>query len=386
LFENIIGHKNTIETIAKEISSGQFPSSVLITGNRYSGKTSIALEIARVLSCKGSGEWGCTCNACRRNRLLVNEHVVFLGSRYFSSEIAASIEVYRRNEADYARFILIRAIRKCTRRFDPFLWHRDEAKLKPIASSIEVLEDFAESIMPGNPRHEDFDKRTKKVLGELAKMNLETRLSTISVDQVRNLRTWCHESAAGLRKVIIIERAQSLSESAANALLKILEEPPENVFFILLEEREAGIPITILSRLRKYELDTRSEDQEQQVLKKIFRLEEGEYKSISDYLLAWRTDLDNFQGQAKQFLNAVLQEQPAHREMFKSIFDPLKERELFLSFLQELQKQGRSLTLDLDIQDHWNKLFHQTRQMKEMYNQNPVSLGESLYYRMRNVI
>jgi DNA polymerase-3 subunit delta' len=52
----------------------------------------------------------------------------------------------------------------------------------------------------------------------------------------------------GRRRVFIIERAETLTESAANSLLKVLEEPPPYVVFILLAPNTARILPTIVSR------------------------------------------------------------------------------------------------------------------------------------------
>ncbi|HHY11875.1 MAG TPA: DNA polymerase III subunit [Firmicutes bacterium] len=50
------------------------------------------------------------------------------------------------------------------------------------------------------------------------------------------------------RKVFIINEAESLTAEAANALLKLLEEPPSYVTFILTTSNESAIPGTVISR------------------------------------------------------------------------------------------------------------------------------------------
>lgn len=50
------------------------------------------------------------------------------------------------------------------------------------------------------------------------------------------------------RKVFIINDAETLTAEAANALLKLLEEPPAYVNFILTTSNEAAIPATVISR------------------------------------------------------------------------------------------------------------------------------------------
>ena len=58
----------------------------------------------------------------------------------------------------------------------------------------------------------------------------------------------------GRRRVFIIERADTLTEGAANSLLKALEEPPPYVLFILLAPQAARLLPTILSRSQQLRL------------------------------------------------------------------------------------------------------------------------------------
>lgn len=52
-------------------------------------------------------------------------------------------------------------------------------------------------------------------------------------------------------RMVLIQGAESMNPEASNALLKILEEPPERTFFILTAERTDGLLPTILSRCRQ---------------------------------------------------------------------------------------------------------------------------------------
>ena len=56
------------------------------------------------------------------------------------------------------------------------------------------------------------------------------------------------------RRVVLIRHAHKLNIAAQNALLKVLEEPPEYAFFILTSEQPGSILETILSRCSKYNL------------------------------------------------------------------------------------------------------------------------------------
>lgn len=78
---------------------------------------------------------------------------------------------------------------------------------------------------------------------------------TIQVDTIRQIRQQAsvlpHQSP---KQVFIIEKADTMTPQAQNALLKILEEPPEYVIFILITESGQALLPTILSRCVKFTL------------------------------------------------------------------------------------------------------------------------------------
>ena len=77
--------------------------------------------------------------------------------------------------------------------------------------------------------------------------------SNNGVDGVRELRDEAVYSPAEVKKrVYIIDEVHMFSNSAFNALLKILEEPPEHVLFILATTELHKVPATILSRCQRF--------------------------------------------------------------------------------------------------------------------------------------
>lgn len=75
---------------------------------------------------------------------------------------------------------------------------------------------------------------------------------TIRVDTVRHLRRdMSLESLLGGWKVAVIEEAHTLEPEAANALLKILEEPPARTLWILVTSQPDRLPKTVLSRCQR---------------------------------------------------------------------------------------------------------------------------------------
>ncbi|MEQ8367769.1 MAG: DNA polymerase III subunit delta' [Roseicyclus sp.] len=78
------------------------------------------------------------------------------------------------------------------------------------------------------------------------------RLKTqLTVDEVRNLKSFFAMSAGGNgRRVVIVDSADEMNTSAANALLKELEEPPRDAVLLLISHRPSGLLPTIRSRCR----------------------------------------------------------------------------------------------------------------------------------------
>jgi DNA polymerase-3 subunit delta' len=73
----------------------------------------------------------------------------------------------------------------------------------------------------------------------------------IAVDVVREVQRFLHMSVAdGGRRVVIVDAADELNPAAANALLKLLEEPPAETFFLLVAHQPARLLPTIRSRCR----------------------------------------------------------------------------------------------------------------------------------------
>ncbi|MCA0204406.1 MAG: DNA polymerase III subunit delta' [Proteobacteria bacterium] len=79
--------------------------------------------------------------------------------------------------------------------------------------------------------------------------------SQITVDEVRKLRDFFGMSSAeGGRRVVIVDSADEMNPSAANALLKLLEEPPAGAMLLLVSHQPSRLLPTIRSRCRELRL------------------------------------------------------------------------------------------------------------------------------------
>lgn len=93
-------------------------------------------------------------------------------------------------------------------------------------------------------------KLIRRSLGDTGRLR-----SVISVEDVRDLKSFFHLSAAdGGRRVVIVDAADEMNPSAANALLKELEEPPKGATILLVAHQPWRLLPTIRSRCRELRL------------------------------------------------------------------------------------------------------------------------------------
>jgi len=79
----------------------------------------------------------------------------------------------------------------------------------------------------------------------------KTKTDVISIDDIRSFTQKLHEKKQSKYKICLIKNIERLQPVGANALLKILEEPPQGTIFILTASYPDRILPTVLSRVRK---------------------------------------------------------------------------------------------------------------------------------------
>ncbi|MCL2125008.1 MAG: DNA polymerase III subunit gamma/tau [Oscillospiraceae bacterium] len=104
--------------------------------------------------------------------------------------------------------------------------------------------------------------------------------SNNGVDNIRSLRDDAIYSPASVKKrVYILDEVHMLSTSASNALLKILEEPPEHLIFILATTELHKVPATILSRCQRFSFKRISPDA---IIERLQLIAKNEQLSLTD--------------------------------------------------------------------------------------------------------
>ena len=124
-------------------------------------------------------------------------------------------------------------------------------------SAAKILSRAVNCLHPvdGNPCNEC--ENCKAILSESVLDVVEMdAASNRRIDDIRNLKETVVYPPNNLKyKVYIIDEAHMITREAFNALLKIMEEPPSHLVFILATTEIEKIPKTILSRVQKFEFN-----------------------------------------------------------------------------------------------------------------------------------
>ena len=203
-WNNIIGQKRQIRVLQQALATGRLAHAYLFTGPDGSGKESVAFEIASLLNCQNvaTGSEAGSCGVCP-DCTLIHEFM-----------------------------------------------HPNVEYIFPVESALLEAGDSAKK---ENKRFTDAKERYDALI-EQKKQNpylspAMERSMGILTEQIISLQ---HKAmfmpSEGSKKIFIISQAERLHPSAANKLLKLLEEPPPHVLFILVSSRPEALLPTIRSR------------------------------------------------------------------------------------------------------------------------------------------
>ena len=400
MFENIIGHESTVTQIKEEIENSRFPGSSVIEGPVYSGKQTLALEIARSLTCLDKGEWGCMCESCRLQRTLMHPSTILTGFDRFLPEIKMTGEILKKKKGEvFSRFLFIRSVQKLIKRFDPVFTDSNDPRVRKIIPFVRELEEDLLSISPDEEIAEDqLLKKTAEITEKCEKILKESNIAGITVDQIRKITFWVHTTGYREKKVIIIENCEKMNDSATNAVLKVLEEPPSGVYFIFLTSRYGEIIPTIRSRLRKYTLKERSFQESRDVIEKIFREKPGIEFSMNDFFNSWSAEHELIRKSAKEFIIDIIDSEKQCRSINSDMKKILKSSgadsmkiflESVLDYLRLLLKNEGYMNSSPDKYMKIRKLSDLVNsgfKNNEILNINPELVIENIFIRMRNNI
>ena len=206
IYSNLIVNSNNWSSLTNLWGGNKLPNAFLFYGPQGSGKEGHAIELAALLNCKKSIKMrACgSCNSCKKTRSFQHENVKLI-LPFPRGNIKSSNDSIKKA---FTNSMLID--------------YRNELSKKELDPYYPIHLNGANSIL----------------INSIREIKHDISLSTINND-------W---------KIILIFNAEKLcipSPESANALLKILEEPPKNTFFILTSSYPKAIIETIKSRCQK---------------------------------------------------------------------------------------------------------------------------------------
>lgn len=193
------------------------------------------------------------------------------------------------------------------------------------------------------------------------------------VDDVRELREKVKFTPVDAKyKVYIIDEVHMLTDSAFNALLKTLEEPPKHVIFILATTEAHKLPATILSRCIRFDfrlvglenlvdllkkvLDSEDIEYDDEALKAIALAGEGSVRdtlSIADSVIAYSIGKVTLDG-VQKVLGST------DESLMVEYYDKLKDKDIggLLELVNKLDESGKNMSILVkDLSKHARNLL-----------------------------
>ena len=333
------------QQIINEYKNNILPNAILLWGERFSSKKTTAIELAKkILNTK---------NLTTPNIIIFSSFNIIEAKAYIYTNSNETINKY----LEYVKNII----------FTKYNFSNDK-NLKKIEAHIN----FINNIYYKNEYNEANKKELIKKIEEIIK---EINFS-ITINDIRKIKSWVL-SEKNKKKIIYINEIENLNLNVYNALLKILEEPPLNIYFILATRNKNKIPKTVLSRLRIYTFKKENKNIEIKKCKKIFN--QNDELTTEEYFNSFYSEE---QKKLKEEVTKMLNIIKENQSIFNlDIFNFLKDENIFSLFLQELINQLRNefLSQNLDIHMYLKRLDYLKNILRlRPYNQNKKLIIENL--------
>jgi DNA polymerase-3 subunit delta' len=287
-WSSILDQDRVVETLRRAITQDRVAHAYLFHGPEGVGKRAVALEMARALQCPEQTDEACgQCRACQKTSRMVHPDVHVHLPHPWSEEADRDEEdigerIQRLGENPYAAVDFVRR---------PSLSDPTETSNKQVLYRIEQV-------------RQDLIKPMSLARGE------------------------------GQYKVNILMDVEKMREEAANAFLKLLEEPPPQTVFMLTTSRPEQLLPTILSRCQRLRFDPLLPESIESAL-----IERNEMDADSAAMLARMADGSYSHALDLAHNEALMTSRELVLDYFRAAYS--QKIESLTSAIQDLSNQGR---------------------------------------------
>jgi len=398
MFSNIIGQDNVIKLLKNDIVKKSLNNSMIFHGESGVGKLTTALEFVRIINCQHNGEISCHCQSCFYIRNLDFNGLVFLSRRNFNFYLKEYFSAYKKDKNHEIYDKIKKIVKLAFLPLQSFL-------IKDIFSNTDKNKIFeiSENIQKIFMKDELSSGDEEDILEYFKELNSNYKKQGIPVDMLREALNWTYISQPGINRVVIIDQADSLESSSRNILLKRLEEPSPNLFFILIAENKNRIIQTIKSRCRSYFFSKLKKEAVSKILFNNFK-ENSVYNSVNDFLN--RTDENSNQNLYPlviKLLNLVFLKEHSFSELsvFLNTFTDRKKVKTLLINLsirieKELLERNISKERDPDVKmlqkiktidmENLNKIVKDRYNKIDIFYLNPILTLEGIFYPLKAMV
>jgi DNA polymerase III subunit delta' len=232
LFKNIPGQDHVKQALIRSVQSSHVAHAQLFDGPAGGGTLALALAYATYINCEQRGDED-ACGHC-----------------------ASCVKMEK-------------------------LVHPDQHFVFPIATSKKVNGTTSEAYLPLWRKF--LLNSPYRLLPEwLDFIGADNKQGNISVEEARNvLRKLSLKTYEGEYKILLIWKPEFMNISSANALLKILEEPPAKTLFLLVSDQPERLLPTILSRTQRVAVPAFADEDVSTFLLKKYPLDESRTRQIA---------------------------------------------------------------------------------------------------------
>ena len=392
MFAHVFGQQGVTELLEGDIIQEELPQALLFSGERYTGKMTAALETSRVLHCREGGLPGCSCRRCTEARYLTDPFTMVYANREFLTLFDAAAESYLRSPNEATRILVSRGVNLLLKRFDVMWTPSRDALEKQFGSALESLTEHMELFLSADDRKQEQQKKHLDTMRrQLAKLDGSIKSCNIPVESLRTLQGWLSTKPGDRRAVVVIEGVDRFAEASKHALLKFLEEPPPGVTVILITEGRGRIIPTILSRVRTYHFQQRSDDDKERVIRDVYFQDPDDYDSLNTFFLSLGgIDCRWIREEVQQLTEGMLDAREYDHERTDAFLAKIDEQQLLEHVIREyaqvLQEYREASRITADQEQRLWEVLTRCWAGQTVMNQRESLVMESCLYQMAEIM